>query len=83
LRYERVASPEFADRLLREIDETGQRLADEALMWRSRDDILPGLRSVLVHPYTVFYRVRDDVVEIVRVLHERRDFADIFSKEKR
>lgn len=51
-------------------------------MWRARDEILPGLRSVVVHPYTVFYRVRDDTVEIVRVLHERRDFAAVFGKKE-
>ena len=81
--YERVASPEIADKLLREINDAGQRLADEALMWRSRDEVMPGLRSVLVYPYTAFYRVHDDAVEIVRVLHERRDFPGIFSKKDR
>jgi len=81
--YERVASPEIADRLLREIDEAGRRLVDEALMWRPRDEVMPGLRSVLVHPYTIFYRVTDEVVEIARVLHERRDFSRIFSKKER
>jgi len=81
--YERVASPDTADKLLREINDAGQRLADEALMWRARDEILPGLRSVLVHPYTVFYRIDDGAVEIVRVLHERRDLARVFSKKVR
>ena len=81
--YERVASPEIADRLLREIDEAGRRLVDEALMWRPGDEVMPGLRSVLVHPYTIFYRVTDEVVEIARVLHERRDFSRIFSKKER
>jgi toxin ParE1/3/4 len=80
--YERVASPEIADKLLREISDTGQRLADEALMWRAHDEILPGLRSILVHPYTVFYRINDSAVEIVRVLHERRDIARILSKKE-
>jgi toxin ParE1/3/4 len=79
--YERVASAEIADKLLREIDQAGERLADEALMWRARDEILPGLRSVLVHPYTLFYRINDGLVEIVRVLHERRDLSRIFSKK--
>jgi toxin ParE1/3/4 len=80
--YERVAWPEIADKLLREIDEAGERLADEALMWRARDEIVPGLRSVLVHPYTVFYRLNDGAVEIVRILHERRDIARVFSKKE-
>ncbi len=81
--YERVASSEIADKLVREIGEAGERLADQALMWRVRDEVLPGLRSVVVHPYTIFYRVRDGAVEVVRVLHERRDFAAIFSKKGR
>jgi toxin ParE1/3/4 len=80
--YERVASPEIADKLLREIDDAGERLADEALMWRARDEIMPGLRSVLVHPYTVFYRLNDGAVEIVRILHERRDIARVFLKKE-
>jgi toxin ParE1/3/4 len=79
--YERVASVEIADKLLREINEAGQRLADQAFMWRARDEVMPGLRSVLVHPYTIFYRVDDGTVEIVRVLHERRDFAAAFAKK--
>jgi toxin ParE1/3/4 len=78
-----VASAEIADKLLREIGQAGERLADQALMWRARDEILPGLRSVMIHPYTLFYRVKNGIVEIVRVLHERRDFAAIFSKPTR
>ena|SRR5215469_8962078 len=81
--YQRVASPEIADKLLREISAAGERLAEQGLTWRTRDEILPGLRSVTVHPYTVFYRVKNGVVEIARVLHERRDFAAIFSKKPR
>jgi toxin ParE1/3/4 len=81
--YQRVASVEIADKILGEINKAGERLSDQALMWRARDEVLPGLRSVLVHPYTIFYRVNDGVVEIVRVLHERRDFAAIFSGKER
>jgi plasmid stabilization system protein ParE len=44
---------------------------------------LPGLRSVLAHPYAIFYRVRNDDVEIARVLHERRDFSAALSKDQR
>ncbi len=42
---------------------------------------MPGLRSILVYPYIVFYRVTGATVEIVRVLHQRRDFAAIFDKK--
>jgi plasmid stabilization system protein ParE len=45
--------------------------------------LAPGLRSALARPYTIFYRVQTDEVEIVRVLHERRDFPAIFSGRDR
>jgi toxin ParE1/3/4 len=80
--YERVASEEIADKLLREIDQAAMRLADDALRWKARDEVLPGLRSVLVNPYTIFYRVNDEQVEIVRVLHGRRNFAAVFSNKQ-
>jgi toxin ParE1/3/4 len=81
--FTRVASPEVADNLLREIRDAAQRLGERPLLWRARDDVMPGLRAVLVHPYTVFYRVTDISVEVVRVLHERRDFTAVFGKRDR
>ena len=81
--YERVASVEIADKLLREIDRAATRLADDVLMWKARDEVLPGLRSVLVHPYIMFYRVSDGLVEIARVLHGRRNFVAAFAKKER
>jgi plasmid stabilization system protein ParE len=48
-----------------------------------RDDLWRGLRSLRAHPYTVFYRLTNGAVEIVRVLHGRRNFPAIFAKEKR
>lgn len=80
--YAREASPAIADRMVRDITETAAHLADRALTWRKRDDVAPGLRSVLCHPYVIFYRVDGTGVEIVRVLHARRDFNAIFGKKK-
>ncbi len=51
-------------------------------MSRTRDEILPGIRSVLVHPYSIFYRIREDTVEIIRVLHERRDVLTALAKKE-
>jgi toxin ParE1/3/4 len=80
--YAHVASPEIADNVLREIGRVVAQLEDHALSWRPRDDVMPGLRSVLVHPHIVFYRVPDSIVEIVRILHQRRDFNAIFPKKR-
>jgi toxin ParE1/3/4 len=81
--YAEVASIEVADGLLREIDDTARRLSENALRWRTRDELMPGMRSALVPPYVIFYRIGDNKVEIVRVLHGRRNFTAIFSKTER
>ena len=81
--YARVASPDVADKLLRDINQTGERLGEQALMWRARDDVMPGLRSVAVHPYIIFYRLTQTTVEIARVIHGRRNFTAVFGSRSR
>jgi plasmid stabilization system protein ParE len=34
-------------------------------------------------PYVVFYRMTGETVEIVRVLHQRRNLAEVFRVPKR
>jgi toxin ParE1/3/4 len=77
-----VASADVADRLLQDIVQASERVRQRPLTGRTRDEIMPGLRSVLVHPYALFYRLKSDAVEVVRVVHQRRNFATIFSKPK-
>jgi toxin ParE1/3/4 len=79
--FARVASPDVADQLLRDIARAAERLHNRPLIGRSRDEILSGLRSVRVHPYAVFYRVVDSGVQVVRVLHERRNLPETFARE--
>jgi plasmid stabilization system protein ParE len=38
---------------------------------------------VLVHPYVLCYRLDDDGVEVVRVLHQRRNLKDALKEEER
>jgi toxin ParE1/3/4 len=81
--FARVASPDIADSIVRDIQLAAAALGETALQWQARDDVMPGLRSVRAHPYTVFYRLTDTGVEVVRVLHGRRNFPAILSKERR
>ena len=37
------------------------------------DPVEPGVRFVIVGAYLVFYRVLEDIVVILRILHARRD----------
>jgi toxin ParE1/3/4 len=41
---------------------------------RARDQLLPGLRSFPCKPYILFYTKLSDGIEILRVLHQSRDF---------
>jgi toxin ParE1/3/4 len=75
--FARIASTEVADNMIHEINRTATRLAHFPLMGRARDELVPGLRSVLVHPHVIFYRVSNRAVEMVRVLHQRRDLAAV------
>ena len=81
--FARVASPEIADKLLREIKLRGERVAERPfLLGRARDEIRSGLRSALVHPHIIFYRVTDTTVELVRVLHQRRNFSALLANDE-
>jgi toxin ParE1/3/4 len=71
-------SVEAADRLLRAIDTACRSLADGPFRGRARDELRPGLRSILVEAYLIFYRVGAGAVEVVGVLHERRDAGAMF-----
>jgi toxin ParE1/3/4 len=73
-----MATAEAAEKVVRAIDDACRLVGEHPLAGRSRDEIRPGLRSVGARPYIVFYRVRDEHPEIVRVLHGRRDIGRIF-----
>ena len=78
-----TASPDVADKLLRNIERASVRLSDHPMSGRPREEISTGLRSLLVHPYVIVYRVMDSTVDISRVLHERRDVAAAFDERDR
>jgi toxin ParE1/3/4 len=59
-----------------------QSVADTPGMGRPRDDLDPGLRSVAVGNYLIFYREESGRVDIVHVLHGARDIERVFSEEQ-
>ena len=69
---ELVAAIESRCRSVAEFPESG----------RSREDLAPGLRSVVVDPYLIFYLSAPDHIQIVRILHGRRDIRAIFRKRQ-
>jgi len=47
------------------------------LLGRAREELAPGLRSVAIERYVLFYRVSETAVTIVRILHGARDINRI------
>jgi plasmid stabilization system protein ParE len=60
----------------------GARLGRHLLMGRPRDELVSGLRSVLVPPHVIFYRAFDERVEVARILHQRRDLGSALTGER-
>ena len=75
-------NPAAADRLLDDLLERAHFHAQHPLAGRPRDDLVPGLRSFVVRPYVAFYRVAEDTIEVVRVLHGSRDIDSIMKSEQ-
>jgi len=51
-----------------------QSLASNQQLGPSRDDVSRGLRALRIQSHYVFYRIVEDGIVIVRVLHTSRDY---------
>lgn len=71
-------NPSAADRVLERIAAAAGRLGHDPRAGPARDDIRPGLRYLVCDPWLLLYRVVADGVEIVRVVHGRRDLYGLF-----
>jgi addiction module RelE/StbE family toxin len=66
-------SPSAAFRLQAEIETCAERLSSHPYMYRTGR--VPETREAVVHPnYLVVYRVKADMIEIVNVMHTRRQY---------
>ena len=67
-------SVDQADRYYRGIIAALQMLGEQPSLGRACDDIRPGYRRYNVAAHVVFYVLTGGVVDVVRILHARRDF---------
>ena len=72
-------SAQIADGHVRDIAKAAAALKDVPLMGRGRGELKAGLRSVVIYPSVLFYRVVGTAVEIIRVVDGRRNIAALFS----
>jgi toxin ParE1/3/4 len=74
-------NPDAGIRLLDAITARCRQLANQPRQGRRRDDLSPGVRSVVVRGSVIFYRPGASGVEILRVLHGARDMKpDLFEE---
>ncbi|KUM24069.1 plasmid stabilization protein [Mesorhizobium loti] len=66
-------NPNAAIRLVNALERRWDLLTLHPFSGAPRDDIAPGIRHLIVGEYLTFYRVAEDAIEIVRVLHGRRN----------
>lgn len=64
-----------ADRFIADLEAACQLLRSQPRMGRERDDLAPGVRSVVVGKYLVFFRASDETIEILRVIHGARNIT--------
>ena len=76
--YIAAGSPSTADKFIDYVYEQCEHLLTSSEIGRTRDELLPGIRSLPVKRYLVFYRVTNDAIEIVRVLSGYRDIQTLF-----
>jgi plasmid stabilization system protein ParE len=69
--------PINADRLLDRLNDAALLIADTPEMGVDRSVFSTDLKSFPVDNYIVFYRVKPDVLELVRVLSSSRDISSV------
>jgi toxin ParE1/3/4 len=67
-------NPPAARRMLKRLQDAVLPLAEHPYLFRASERV-PGLREVVAHPnYVVLYRVAAACIEVVAVVHARRQF---------
>jgi toxin ParE1/3/4 len=78
--YVAMENPAAADRLLDKMEQKWELVATQPRVGAAREDIGTGIRSIVVGEYLTFYRPIPDGIEVLRVLHGRRDVKRAYFK---
>lgn len=69
-----------ADRWVDKLDEKFALWATQPMMGRTRDELSPGIRSLIFGRYVVFFEPLPNGIDVVRVLHGSRDIDAAFAQ---
>lgn len=53
-------------------------LTENPSLWKPRPELFPDVYSYAHKSHVVFFRASDDIMEILRILHEKMDFPRHF-----
>ena len=67
-------SERAADGVLNRFEQLLRMVSENPLAGRARPELGPGLRSLAVGSYVLFYEARPDAILLVRALHGSLDF---------
>lgn len=73
LYFDEVASQTVANAIYSDIIRIANLLCDRPHIGCPRNDLKHGYRSARARPFVIYYRIDDGAIELLRVLHERRD----------
>ena len=76
--YIAVDSEPSADRFVDLLTQHLQLLGQNPYIGRRRDELRAGYRSFPVGQYLIFYRVMSPGVQIMHVMHSKRDIESLF-----
>ncbi len=68
-------SPLRAGTFVAEIEAKAMTLSDAPLKGSARDSLNPGIRMLVHGAYGIYYRVTNETIRILRVLHSARDIG--------
>jgi toxin ParE1/3/4 len=68
-----------ADRITANLLEQCAKLAEHPLMGRAREELVRNMRSFPLGKYLIFYRPRDEGIEVLRIVHGSRDIDTLFT----
>lgn len=71
-------NPAAAINFLKRLTNCFTTIAQNPGIGRKRDNLKPGSRSITEGDYVIIYRLKQNTVEILRILHGRRDIESIF-----
>jgi len=78
--YIELDSPANAARFVAKLEDKIRRIALAPRIYTRRDDLLAGLRSAAFGSYLILFRMLDDGIEVVHVVHGARDLPRLFEK---